>query len=118
MDLRQWGEPFEKKFIQFSDDHIKEITDTFHAWQQVSFESDYKDIPEFCYSATIEEITSKDYSLVPSNYIEFINRDENINFDEKMCSLQKNLTQLFEEEKRLKVELLNVFKELGYEIKL
>ena len=34
MDLRQVGEPFEKKYIQFSDTHLSEITSTYHNWQK------------------------------------------------------------------------------------
>ncbi len=34
MDLRQWGEPFKKKYIQFSDQHRADITSTFHTWQE------------------------------------------------------------------------------------
>jgi type I restriction enzyme M protein len=33
MDLRQMGEPFEKKYIQFSDDDILKSTSTYHQWQ-------------------------------------------------------------------------------------
>ena len=65
-----------------------------------------------------EEIKKKDYSLVPSKYIEFINRDENNNFDDKMMSLKSEFTELLKEEEQSKKELLNVFKKLGYEIEL
>lgn len=116
MDLRQKGIPFEKKFIQFSDEEIKEITSTYHNWQRQ--DNDYEDIPEYCYSAEISEIEKKDYSLVPSKYIEFVNRDENIDFDDKMKELQTEITNLLQEEEQSKKELLKVFKELGYEIKL
>ncbi|HTO37839.1 MAG TPA: class I SAM-dependent DNA methyltransferase [Brumimicrobium sp.] len=116
MDLRQIGIPFEKKFIQFSDENIEEISSTYHKWQLQN--SDYENIPEYCYSANIEEIREKDFSLVPSKYIEFINRDENIDFDDKMSELQVNISELLQKEEESKKELLNVFKELGYEIKL
>ncbi len=88
MDLRQMGEPFEKKYIQFSDEDIQKVTVTFHTWQQTEFKTKYQDIPEFCYSASFEEVAKKDFSLVPSKYIEFVNRDENVDFDEKMRALQ------------------------------
>ncbi len=118
IDLRQWGEPFEKKYVQFSEQHIKDITATYHNWQQVGFEKTYKNTPEYCYSSNIEEIAKKDYSLVPSKYIEFINRDENVDFDEKMQIVKKEMTELLKSEEQSKKDLLNVFKELGYEIKL
>lgn len=118
MDLRKMGEPFEKKFIQFSNSDIKQITDTYHNWQQTDFEKTYKNTPEFCYSASFEEVEKKDFSLVPSKYIEFVNRDENIDFDDKMKALQSEFTELLKAETQSKNDLLTVFKELGYEIEL
>ncbi len=118
MDLRQWGEPFEKKFTQFSAQNIKDVTTTYHNWQQVGFEKHYKNTPEYCYSANIEEVSKKDFSLVPSKYIEFINRDENIDFHDKITALQKDVSGLLKEDVQSRNDLLTVFKELGYEIKL
>ena len=118
VDLRKWGEPFEKKFIQFSDQHRADITSTFHTWQDTCANGEYQDIPEYCYSATLEEIRAKDYSLVPSKYIEFVNRDEKIDFDDKMTALQEEFSELLKAETKSKSDLLSVFKELGYEIKL
>jgi type I restriction enzyme M protein len=114
MDLRQMGEPFEKKFTQFSDDDIQKVVSTYHQWQTKEIEN----IPEFCYSATLNEVIKKDFSLVPSKYIEFVNRDENIDFEEKMKALQGEFKELLDAETQSKNDLLKVFKELGYEIKL
>ncbi len=112
MDLRQMGEPFEKKYTQFSDADIQKVTRTYHQWQSREIEN----IPEFCYSASLDEVTKKDFSLVPSKYIEFVNRDENLDFDEKMTSLSSEIAELLKAEEQSKVELLKVFRELGYEI--
>lgn len=116
MDLRKRGIPFEKKFIQFSEEERNEATNIYHNWQQQ--DSEYDDIPEYCYSAKLEEIRQKDYSLVPSKYIEFVDRDENIDFDEKMNGLKGEFKELLQSEEKSKKDLLNVFKELGYEIEL
>src|SRR6056297_2330685 len=116
MDLREMGAPFEKKFTQFLPEHIEKIAKTYHTWQQTIAAKEYKNEPEYCYSATIDEVRNKDYSLVPSKYIEFVNRDENIDFDEKMNRLQQEFVELLKEEQKSKEELLKVFKELGYEI--
>ncbi len=118
MDLREIGEPFEKKFVQFSEQHIQGIAKTYHTWQQTIAETEYKDIPEYCYSASVEDVKAKDYSLVPSKYITFVNRDENIDFDEKMAALQSEFSELLKAEEASKEDLLNVFKELGYEIRI
>ena len=122
MDLREIGEPFEKKFTQFSPEHIQLISSTYHAWQS-STSSDcngtefgYKDVPEFCFSASLDVVKAKDYSLVPSKYIEFVNRDENIDFEDKMNALKLEIGDLLKQEEQSKTDLLNVFKELGYGI--
>jgi type I restriction enzyme M protein len=118
MDLRQRGEPFEKKYLQFSEQDINDFANTLHTWQQVGVDEHYQNIAEYCYSATKEEIAAKDYSLVPSMHIEFTNRDENINFEDKMNNLKGEFSELLVQEEQSKNDLLNVFKELGYEIKL
>ncbi|WDF45821.1 N-6 DNA methylase [Chryseobacterium sp. KACC 21268] len=116
MDLRQKGEPFEKKFIQFGEEEISEIAKHYHNWQQTDWKETYQDVPEFSYSASLEDIRKKDYSLVPSKYIEFVNRDESLDYAEQMQSLQTDLKDLFQQESQLKEEVSNVFKTLGYEL--
>lgn len=116
MDLRERGIPFEKKYIQFSAENISEITRTYHNWQ--ADKAKYQNVPEFCYSATQQDVAAKDYSLVPSKYIEFVNRDENVDFDEKMKSLQAEFKSLLQAEEQSKQDILNVFQELGYAIEL
>ena len=118
VDLRQWGEPFEKKYIQFSAEQIAEIAQNIHNWQREGYEETYTNIPEYCYSATLEEIEQKGWSLVPSKYIEFEDRDEHVDFDEKMKELQAEMTSLLKQEAESKDEVINLFKSLGYEIKL
>ena len=118
MDLRKQGEPFEKKYVQFPPEKISEIAETLHTWQELRAESEYQDIAEYCYSAKKEEIAAKDYSLVPSKYIEFTNHDEDVDFDEKMAQIRDEFADLLKQELKSKAELLTVFKELGYEITL
>ncbi len=121
MDLRQMGEPFEKKFIQLSPDNdIAKVANTYHNWQTSSAQDVAQEYnqPEFCYSASVDKVAAKDYSLVPSKYIAFVNRDENVDFDQKMKNLQTELKELLHNEEQSKKELLDVFKNLGYEIKL
>jgi len=114
MDLRQKGVPFEKKYTQFDSETIDDISSTYHTWQ--SDKETYEDIAEYCKNATKDEVEKKDYSLVPSKYIEFVNRDENIDFDTKMQELQGEFKTLLKEEEKSKQELLKVFEELGYAI--
>ena len=118
MDLRQMGSPYEKKYIELTEEDRAKVTEIYHNWQQEDYKETYENVPEFCYSASYEEIAEKGFTLVPSRYIEFVNRDENIDFGTKMKTLQAELAKLFVEEEKSKQDLLAVFKELGYEIKL
>lgn len=116
MDLRKWGSPFEKKYIEFTEDDIKKITKTYHDWYSVDGYSQYQDVPEYCKSINIADL--KNYSLVPSEYIEFVNKDENINYEELMTELTGELQSLLKKEQKQTTELLKVLEDLGYEIKL
>jgi type I restriction enzyme M protein len=116
IDLRQWGEPFEKKYIQFSPEQIQQIAENFHNWQREGYETTYHNEPEYCYSATIDEIEQKGWSLVPSKYIEFKNRDEQIDFDAKMKQLQSEMRDLMQQEEASNKELKSLFEKLGYGI--
>lgn len=118
MDLRQMGSPYEKKYIELTQEDRDKVTETYHNWQTEGYEDTYENVPEFCYSASFDEVKEKGFTLVPSRYIEFVNRDENIDFDTKMKTLQSELQDLLIQEEKSKADLLDVFKELGYEIKL
>ena len=116
LDLRQMGSPFDKKYVQLTQEDRNKVTSTIHLWRTDI--NSYENIPEYCYWAKLDEIKEKDYNLVPSKYIEFVDSDESLNFDEKMFELQNELTELYVQEKDSKNKILKLFKELGYEIKL
>ena len=118
MDLRQMGHPYEKKYIEFTDEDRAIIVDRFKSWRFENYGTPYEDVPEFCYAAKKAEIVEKDYSLVPSRYIEFVNRDESVGYEEKMSQLQGELKDLLIQEQQSRQDLLEVMKGLGYEIKL
>ena len=118
MDLRQMGSPYEKKYIELTEKDRAKVTSVYHSWQQEDYKDKYENVPEFCYSASFDEVKEKGFTLVPSRYIEFVNRDENIDYDTKMKTLQRELKELLVAEEKSKADLLNVFKEWGYEIDL
>lgn len=53
---------------------------------------------------------------MPSKYIEFKNRDEQIDFDAKMKELQKDMRELLKQETESKKELEKLFEKLGYKL--
>ncbi len=116
VDLRRWGTEYEKMFIELTADDIAKVAENYHNWQQTDFKATYKNIPEYCYSANFEELKANDFSLVPSKYIEFIDRDSQIDFDTEMKRIQKDFKILLKEERQSQEQLINAFKTLGYEL--
>ena len=98
MDLRRWGSEFEKKYVELTTDDIQKIAGNYHNWQQKGWQETYKDIPEFCYSASLDEIKDKDFSLIPSKYIPFVDQDSEIDFDTEMQRIQREFSQILSEE--------------------
>lgn len=115
-DLRNLGDPYEKKYIELGDALRKRVADTYHRWQQEGYEETYHDEPEFCKSVDLATLKDKGYSLVPSKYIEFINRDEEIDFDVKMKQLQGEMRELLKQEVESEKELKELFEKLGYKL--
>lgn len=118
MDLRRMGLEYEKKYIQLTDEEIFRIVSTFHNWQREDFSDNYRDIPEFCHSASKEKLKENDYSLIPSKYIEFIDGDLNIDYSKEMGRIQKDFKSILTQEKETQAKIIEAFKGLGYEIKL
>lgn len=116
MDLRRWGSEYEKKYIELTEDDIQQVALNFHNWQQADYETTYKDVPEFCKSASFEDLKANDFSLVPSKYIEFVDKDSGIDFDTEMKRIQQDFKTLLQEEKDSQAQLINAFKTLGYEL--
>ena len=80
VDLRTWRENiYEKKYVRFSDEQIKKVCDIYWNWQTTESET-YAE-PELYYSAKKEEIEAKGWTLVPSRYIEFVDRGCSIDID-------------------------------------
>jgi type I restriction enzyme M protein len=116
VDLRTWNQnKFEKKFVTFTEDQIQEIKSIYNNWQDID-RNKYQDIPELCKSVTKEELAAKDYSLVPSKYIEFIDRDLDIDYEKEMSRIQKEMKELLEEEKRTQKMLKKAFEGIGYNV--
>lgn len=123
IDLRTWDENIEtytydknkrKKKTVFTADQIEQVKSLYNSWQSV--EGGYKDVPELCKSITLDELREKDYALTPSKYIEFIDRDLDIDFDSEMTRIQAEMRDLLAREKASQALLKDAFEGIGYGI--
>ena len=127
IDLRQWNENIEeytidkgkkKKKTVFNESQIEKVKEIYNNWQSVECtNSDNYNEPELYRSVKLSEFKKKNYTLTPSKYIEFIDQDLNINFDEEMSRIQKEMINIMKSEKESQKLLEESFKEIGYEIK-
>ena len=126
MDLRCWDgnieeitlEKGKKKKTVLTDNQIEKIKEIYNNWRSADV-SLYSDVPELCKSVHLEGeggIRDKDYSLIPSKYIEFIDHDLEIDYVTEMQRIQEEMRKVMREEKRSQDILEKAFREIGYGI--
>lgn len=124
MDLRTWDGNIEeividkgkkKKKVVLTDSQIAKIKEIYNNWQSVDT-TQYQDVPELCKAVMIEEIVLNNYSLAPSRYIEFIDRDLDIEYESEMSRIQSEMKEVMIIEKRSQRMLEDAFRGIGYDI--
>ncbi len=115
IDARKMGVMVDRTHRELTDEEIAKIARTYHAWRGEEGSGEYKDVPGFCKSATLEEIREHDYILTPGRYVgvEIQEEDDEV-FEEKMAELTAKLYEQFEEAHRLEAEIKKNLKVLGY----
>lgn len=117
VDLRSWSENvYEKKYVMLDETQIEEAKRIYNSWQRDSYETKYSDIPELCRSVKKEDIKKMGYSLAPSKYIEFVDRNLEIDFVTEMTRIQSEMKKNMELEEKSQSMLKNAFKGIGYGI--
>lgn len=121
LDLRQWTEnPVkgeQKKKVILKEDQIKRATEIYFKWQAEGTDGANYAVPELYRSVGLEELKKNNYSLVPSRYIEFVDRDSNIDYDKVLTETASTVSDLLKRQKQNDETLRNALKQLGYECK-
>ncbi len=112
IDLRTWNtNVYEKKYVKLSEEQIQRVCDIYHTWQTTG--GAYAK-PELYYAAHKEEIAEKGYSLVPSRYIEFVDRDTEMDYETALTEMSKEYKNLLDRWEKNKATMVDAFKVLGY----
>ena len=107
----------QKKKLELKAEQIKRATDIYFQWQAEGTDGLHYEEPELYRSVGIEELKENDFSLVPSRYIEFVDRDANIDFDKVLKDTTATVSDLLNRQRENDATLRNALKMLGYECK-
>ena len=121
MDLRAWNENAVKnenyKKCKLVTEQIERASKIYHDWQCDGIDGNNYEMPELYRSVKVEEIEKKAWTLTPSKYIEFIDHDMNINYEDEMNRIQNEMKDILRSEKESQKMLEEAFEEIGYGIK-
>lgn len=115
IDARQMGVLVDRTRRELTDEEIKRIADTYHAWRGEPGAGEYADAPGFCKSATLADIRKHGHVLTPGRYVgAAAQADDGEPFEAKMARLSAQWRQQREEAARLDAAIEANLEELGY----
>ena len=118
MDLRQWTEnPVkgeQKKKVLLKTDQIERAAEIYHKWQSEGTNGATYAVPELYKSVHFDEIKKNNFSLVPSRYIEFVDRDQSIDYEKVMSDAAEKVSEILARQEANRTALENAFAALGY----
>lgn len=125
MDLRSWtGDEWnngvknmQKKKYALTSEQIAKAAEIYHKWQEVGTDGSNYAQPELYKSVGLETLKANNYSLVPSRYIEFVDRDSNIDYDATLKEACKTVSELLKAHENNTSKIKAAFEGLGYECK-
>ena len=119
MDLRQWTDnpvkKEQKKKVELKADQIKRASEIYFNWQCEGTDGTNYAEPEQYRSVGIKELEENNYSLVPSRYIEFVDRDSTIDYHQVLTDTATTVSDLLNRQEKNDETLRNALKQLGYE---
>jgi type I restriction enzyme M protein len=108
IDARNLGHLINRRTLEFSDEDIAQIADTYHRWRARIDKSSrfvnsaaYEDIPGFCKAAPLDRVRELDYVLTPGRYVGLPDEEDDFDFAERFTALQAELIAQLAEEDRL-----------------
>lgn len=115
IDARNMGVMVDRTRRELTDEEIRKIADTYHAWRGEKDAGEYADVPGFCKSATLDEIRRHDYVLTPGRYVgAAAQEDDGEPFAEKMARLAAQWREQRAEAARLDAAIEANLEALGF----
>ncbi|MFA5331341.1 MAG: class I SAM-dependent DNA methyltransferase [Methanoregula sp.] len=119
IDARKMGTLIDRVHRDLTDEDIAKIASTYHAWRGEKEAGEYVDVPGFCKSASVEEISRNGFVLTPGRYVGAEDVvDDGEPFEEKMGRLTAKLGEQFAESERLEGEIKGNLSRLGFSLQI
>ncbi len=114
IDARNLGTMIDRRHRILTEDDIKKISETYHAWRGEL--SDYKDVKGFCRSVKLEEVRQQNWVLTPGRYVGTEDQEEDMEeFEEKMHKLTSELSEQFKKSRELEEGIRKNLERIGFE---
>ncbi|KAF0184495.1 MAG: type I restriction enzyme M protein [Nitrospirae bacterium] len=126
IDARKLGTMIDRVHRELTDEDIRKIADTYHAWRGdkdrgavmdrgTALPCPYEDVPGFCKSATIEDIRAHNHILTPGRYVGAAEvEDDGEPFEEKMARLTAELRKQTAQAEKLDKLIWANLEDIGY----
>jgi type I restriction enzyme M protein len=115
IDARNMGTMIDRRHRVLTDDDIKKISQTYHAWRGEL--EGYQDVKGFCKSAKLEEVRQQNWVLTPGRYVGSEEKEEDMEeFNEKMQRLTSELSEQFKKSRELEDEIRKNLERIGWQI--
>jgi type I restriction enzyme M protein len=114
IDARKLGSPISRTQIEFADEEINLISETFNNWANGS----YVDVEGFCRTVNKKEIAENGYSLSPGRYIgtEEGETEDDSDFNSRLELATARLATEMEESRKLDENIKVLLKDFGYDL--
>jgi type I restriction enzyme M protein len=100
IDARNLGFLKTRKNLEFTDEDISKVAETYHKWRVSTSSADarYEDIQGFCKSVSIEEVKALNYVVTPGRFVGLPDDEDDFNFEERFTTLKMELEKQIAEE--------------------
>ena len=114
IDARKLGTMISRRNKELTEADLLKITGTYHNWRNLN--GSQTDIPGFCKAATMDEVRTNNYVLMPGRYVGTEEEeDDGILFSDKIATLTAKLAEQLSKGRSLETEIRENLKSIGYE---